>query len=177
MDFQYIKALHIIFVVCWFAGLFYMPRLFIYFVEAETETQLIKIALQKQFKLMQKRLWFGITWPSMIGTFIFGFAMIYMVPSYLNQPWMLLKLLFILVLSIYHFVCGSIRKQQSNDVIKYTSFKLRVFNEIATIILVSVVFIVVLKDTLNWLYGLFGLLVFIALLVFAINIYKKMRVK
>ena len=83
MSILYIKALHIIFVVCWFAGLFYIPRLFIYFAEAENETILIKDALQKQFVIMQKRLWFGITWPAMILTYIFGFWMIYQIPSYL----------------------------------------------------------------------------------------------
>jgi putative membrane protein len=177
MPFQYIKALHIIFVVCWFAGLFYMPRLFIYFVEAETEEPLIKSALQKQFVLMQKRLWYGITWPAMIGTYIFGFWMIYQTPAYLQQPWMMLKLVFILALTIYHLQCGIIRKQLSNGIINFSSFKLRLFNEIATVILVAVVFIVVLKDTLNWLYGILGLAIFIAVLMLAINIYKKLRKK
>jgi protoporphyrinogen IX oxidase len=177
MDFQYIKALHIIFVVCWFAGLFYMPRLFIYFVEARNNDALIAEALQKQFLIMQKRLWYGITWPSMIATYIFGFWMIFLNPNYLQQPWMMLKLAFIFGLTLYHLQCGLIRKQQQAGIIKYSSFLLRVFNEIATVILVAVVFIVVLKDTLNWLYGLLGLAIFIALLMIAINVYRKLRKK
>jgi putative membrane protein len=177
MSLLYIKALHIIFVVCWFAGLFYIPRLFIYFAEAENETILIKDALQKQFVIMQKRLWFGITWPAMILTYIFGFWMIYQIPSYLEQPWMIIKLIFILLLTLYHFQCGNIRKQQQNGIVKYNSFKLRVFNEIATVILVAVVFLVVLKDTLNWLYGVFGLALTIIVLLIAINVYKKLRKK
>jgi len=122
-------------------------------------------------------LWFGITWPAMIGTYIFGFGMIYQIPAYLQQPWMMLKLVFILALTIYHLKCGIIRKQLANGIINFSSFKLRLFNEIATVILVAVVFIVVLKDTLNWLYGILGLAIFIAVLLLAINIYKKLRKK
>lgn len=177
MNILYIKALHIIFVVCWFAGLFYLPRLFIYFAEAETQELKIKEALQKQFLLMQKRLWYGITWPAMILTFIFGFWMIYLIPSYLEQPWMLLKLAFIALLAMYHLFCGVIRKQQENGIIKYNSLKLRMFNEIATVLLVAIVFVVVLKDTFNWIYGILGLVSLIIVLTFAIKIYKKLRQK
>ena len=72
MEFGYIKALHIIFVVTWFAGLFYIVRLFIYFVEADKEGGDVKAILQKQYKLMSKRLWYGITWPSAILTAVFA---------------------------------------------------------------------------------------------------------
>lgn len=177
MPYEYVKSLHIIFVVCWFAGLFYIPRLFIYFVEADEREPAAKEALQSQFKIMQKRLWYGITWPAMVGTYVFGFWMIYLVPAYLQQPWMLIKLVFIFFLTVYHLQCGLIRKQQAEGIIKYSSFKLRIFNEIATVILVSVVFIVVLKSTLDWLYGVLGLVIFIAALMMAITIYKKLRIK
>lgn len=177
MNILYIKALHIIFVVCWFAGLFYLPRLFIYFAEAETQEEKIKVALQKQFLLMQKRLWYGITWPAMILTFIFGFWMIYLIPSYLEQPWMLLKLGFIALLTMYHLFCGVIRKQQENGIVKYNSSKLRMFNEVATVLLFAIVFVVVLKDTFNWIYGILGLLALIVVLTIAIKIYKKLRQK
>jgi putative membrane protein len=177
MPYEYVKSLHIIFVVCWFAGLFYIPRLFIYFVEAEEREPLVREALQSQFKIMQKRLWFGITWPALVGTYVFGFWMIYLVPAYLQQPWMLIKLVFIFFLTVYHLQCGHIRKQQAAGIIKISTFKLRIFNEIATVILVSVVFIVVLKSTLDWLYGVLGLVIFIAALLMAIAIYKKLRIK
>jgi putative membrane protein len=151
--------------------------LFIYFVEADEREPAAKEALQSQFKIMQKRLWYGITWPAMVGTYVFGFWMIYLVPAYLQQPWMLIKLVFIFFLTVYHLQCGLIRKQQAEGIIKYSSFKLRIFNEIATVILVSVVFIVVLKSTLDWLYGVLGLVIFIAALMMAITIYKKLRIK
>ena len=72
MNYLVVKSLHIISVVTWFAGLFYMPRLFVYFAEAETKSEVEKTILQNQFKIMQKRLWYGITWPSSIVVLIFG---------------------------------------------------------------------------------------------------------
>jgi len=72
MDYFYLKALHIIFIVTWFAGLFYIVRLFIYHTEAQDEEEVARIILQKQYKIMSKRLWYGITWPSAILTAILG---------------------------------------------------------------------------------------------------------
>src|ERR1017187_5529456 len=98
----YLLALHIIFVVTWFSGLFYIVRLFVYHAEAEKKIEPEKSILQKQYKLMEKRLWYGITWPSMIGTYVFGFWMLY--ENYgLNIPaWLLLKLSFVFGLTLYH---------------------------------------------------------------------------
>jgi len=76
MNYSYIKALHIIFVVTWFAGLFYIVRLFIYFAEAQEKPEPERSILQNQFRIMQKRLWYGITWPSAILTLIFGFSIV-----------------------------------------------------------------------------------------------------
>ena len=91
----YVLAFHIIFVVTWFAGLFYIVRLFIYHAEAEKKTEPERSILQKQYKLMEKRLWYGITWPSMLGTYILGGWLLY--ESYgINMPaWLLLKLAFV----------------------------------------------------------------------------------
>lgn len=74
MELEYIKALHIIFVICWFAGLFYIVRLFVYFAEAETKPEQEKVILQKQFKIMQRKLWYIITWPSLIGTWYLAYG-------------------------------------------------------------------------------------------------------
>jgi putative membrane protein len=175
MDFLYIKSLHIIFVVTWFAGLFYSVRLFVYFAETADRPENEKSVLRTQYKIMQKRLWYGITWPSAILTYVFGFWMVYLNPVFLSQPWFLLKLSFVFALSLYHILCGAILNQQKKDIIKYSSFKLRILNEVATIILVSVIFIVELQNTLSWLWGLLGLIIFSVLLLIAIRIYKKIR--
>lgn len=177
MDFLYVKALHIIFVVTWFAGLFYMVRLFIYHVEAETKDQPAKEILQTQYKLMQKRLWYIITWPSAILASFFAFWMLYKNPIYLEEGWMLVKLSFVLVLYVYHGFCQVIYNQLQRDIIKQTSFKLRLWNEVATILLFAIVFLVVLKDTINWIWGVVGILLVSILLMLAVKAYKKIRAK
>lgn len=177
MDFLYVKALHIIFVVTWFAGLFYMVRLFIYHVEAEKKEQPAKEILQTQYKLMQKRLWYIITWPSAVLASFFAFWMLYKNPSYLEEGWMLVKLSFVVVLYVYHGFCQVIYKQLQQDEIKYTSFKLRLWNEVATILLFAIVFLVVLKDSISWIWGVVGILLVSILLMLGVRLYKKIRAK
>jgi len=173
----YIKALHIIFIVTWFAGLFYVVRLFIYHVEASEQTEPEKSILTNQLGLMTKKLWTIITWPSALLTLFFGTWMIINLPSMLELPFMQLKLGFVVVLYVYHFICQKIYTQLQNGIVKYSSTQLRIFNEIATIILVSVVFIIVLKHDLNWLKGTIGFILFGIILMVAVKIYKKIRDK
>lgn len=177
MDFLYVKALHIIFVVTWFAGLFYIPRLFIYQTEAEKKPEPAKEILQTQFKLMSKRLWYIITWPSAILASFFAFWMLYKNPIYLQMSWMHVKLAFVLALYFYHYSCHRIYKQLQNDIIKYSALQLRIWNEIATIILFAVVFLVTLKSAINWIWGVVGIILFGVLLMLAIKLYKKIREK
>ena len=177
MDFLYIKALHIIFIVTWFAGLFYIVRLFMYHVEAEKKEEPAKDILQTQYKLMSKRLWYIITWPSAILASIFGFWMLYKNPYYLQMPWMHIKLSFVLALYFYHGFCHKIYKQLQNDIIKYTAFKLRIINEAPTIILFAVVFLVTLQNAINWIWGVVGIILFGILLMLGIRLYKKIREK
>jgi putative membrane protein len=169
----YVKAIHIIFIVTWFAGLFYMPRLLIYTVEAIEKKSLENQILIDQLKLMQRRLWFGITWPSAILTLIFGSWMLYLFGSFPN--WLIIKLLFVAGLYIYQILTHIIFKQQLQNVFKYSSMQLRIWNEVATLFLVAIVFLVVVKDGLVWTQALGGLFVFILVLLGAIKIYKKIR--
>ena len=177
MDFLYVKALHIIFVVTWFAGLFYIPRLFIYQTEAENKLEPAKSILQTQFKLMSKRLWYIITWPSAILASIFGFWMLCQNPYYLQEPWMLVKLAFVLALYFYHGFCQHIYTKLQKDTIKYSAFKLRIFNEISTIILFAVVFLVTVKSAINWIWGVVGIILFGVLMMLGIKLYKRIREK
>jgi putative membrane protein len=177
MDFLYLKALHIIFVVTWFAGLFYIPRLFIYHVEAEKKAEPAKEILQTQYKLMSKRLWYIITWPSALLASVFAFWMLYTNPYYLEEPWMLVKLVFVFALYFYHGFCHKIYKDLQKDIVKYTTFKLRIFNEITTIILFAIVFLVTLKSAVNWIWGVIGIILFGILLMLAIKLYKRIREK
>ena len=171
----YIKALHIIFIVTWFAGLFYIVRLFIYQVEASEKAEPDRTILGNQLKIMANRLWYIITWPSAILTLIFGAWMIINLPSMLSLPFMQIKLGFVLLLYIYHFICHKMYKELQNNIVKYTSTQLRIFNEIATIILISVVFLIVMKNELNWIKGTVGFLLVTILLMLGVKIYKKLR--
>lgn len=175
MEILYIKALHFIFIVTWFAGLFYIVRLFIYHSEANSKPEPERTILQDHFKLASKRLWYGITWPSAIGTYIFGFWMLIKIFGWNIPSWMILKLFFVAGLTMYHLLTGTIYKQLQKNNIRYSGFKLRIWNEVATVFLVAIVFIVVLKGQGNWVTGLAGLILFSLVLVLAIQLYKKIR--
>ena len=175
MDYLYIKALHVIFVVCWFAGLFYMVRLFIYTKEANEKEEPAKSILTTQLTLMQKKLWFIITWPAGIGTFIFGTWMLILNPAILSFPWMWLKLIFVGLLALYHLQCHAYYKQQKAGIFKPSSFKLRLFNELATIFLVAIVFLIIVRSTGGLVWGMLGLFIFAALLMGGVFIYKRHR--
>lgn len=177
MDYLYIKSLHLIFVVTWFAGLFYIVRLFIYQTEAKDKEPHEKEVLIPQFKVMQSRLWYGITWPSAILASFFAFWLLYEQASWLAMPWMHLKLGFVLGLYVYFAWCQRTYNQLKKDVYKYSSLQLRIWNEGATVFLVAIVFIVILKDTLSWIWGLFGIVVFALMLMLGIRLYKNFREK
>jgi len=175
--YNYIKALHLIFVVTWFAGLFYIPRLFIYHIEASGKPSPEREILTVQLKQMTKRLWYIITWPSAILCTLFALWLLHLMPTWLQQPWMQVKLGFVVLLIAYHFKCHQIFTQLQRDEIKYTSRFMRIFNEITTLVLFAVVFLVVLKNALNWIYGVVGIFLLAILLMLGIRWYKKIREK
>jgi putative membrane protein len=175
MVFLYIKALHIIFIVTWFAGLFYIVRLFVYFSETFEKPGNERLILQKQYLLMQRRLWYGITWPSAILTLGFGSYLAFQYPSI--PDWLWVKIGFVSLLYTYHFLCHHIFIDQQKGKNIYTSTQMRIWNEVSTIFLVAIVFLVSLKSTLSMVYGLVGLLVFSGLIMAAIYIYKRFREK
>ena len=173
--FNYIKSLHIIFVITWFAGLFYIPRLFIYYIEASAKPDPEKYILMDQFIIMMNRLWFIITWPSSILAIIFGLWMIVLVPNWLFENWMIAKLGFVFLLVLYHLKTHFILKELQSGLIKYSSNFMRIWNEITSVILVSVVFLVVLKNNISWFKLTVGLIIFISSLLFIIKLYKRFR--
>ncbi len=175
MLYFYIKAIHIIFIVTWFAGMFYIPRLFIYATEANEKPEPDRSILQRQFTIMSKRLWLGITWPSAILTLIFG-SWVAWIMFRTNLPeWLWIKLGFVLVLYLYHFTLQKIYADQQKGIYKYSSQQLRIWNEIATILLVAIVMIVVVKQSISIVWGIVGLITFIIVLMSAIKIYKLLR--
>lgn len=171
----YIKALHIIFVVTWFSGMFYIVRLFIYNTEALGKSETEKKILQAQFSVMIRRLWLGITWPSAILTLVLGVWIAFLYGSL--PTWLVIKLGFVAVLFIYHFTLQKIYREQMSGRFRFTSQQLRIWNEVATIFLVAIVMLAVVKQGISLIWGLAGLVLFVLLLMSAIRIYKLARGK
>jgi len=174
---QYILAIHIIFVVCWMAGLFYMVRLFIYHTEAQAKPEPDRTILSKQFEIMESKLWWVIATPSMYLVLAAGGTLLYLRDYWLQQPWMHIKLAFVGALVVYHFICQHKMKQMRNGIYKWSSTQLRVWNELATIFLFAIVFLVVLKNSLNWIFGVVGIIAFSVIIMCAVKIYKHFREK
>lgn len=172
-----ILALHIIFIVTWFAGLFYIVRLFVYQVEAKTKSDAEQAILVPQYQLMSKRLWYGITWPSFVLTALLGPTLLYLQPGYLSLAFMQIKLVFVAGLFIYHFICHAYFIQLQKGMNTKSGYFFRIWNEVATLFLVAIIFLIVLKDELDWIYGTLGFFGLSLLLMIAIKLYKKSRKK
>lgn len=173
--YNYIKALHIIFVVAWFAGLFYMPRLLIYNTEAAEKPPVAREVLRQQFGIMIKRLWYAITWPAAVLTLILGaseWRLLNALPT-----WLLIKLFFVAGLYAYHFSLHIIIRQQLRGEFRYSSQQLRIWNEVATIFLVAIVMLAVVKDSMSLVWGAGGLVLFVIALMSAVKIYKIVRTR
>lgn len=177
MDYSILKSLHIIFVISWFAGLFYLPRLLVYHAEAQSKESNEKAILSAQFSKMEKLLFNAIMIPAMFLTWITGLSLIYLSwwDSFGSHTWLHLKLTFVVGITIYHFICRHFIRQfqQGNFII--SGPQLRLFNEIATILLVAIVFLVVAKNTLDMVYGLLGFVIFAIVIMAAVKVVRKYR--
>ncbi len=180
--YPYLKALHIVFVVTWFAGLFYMPRLVIYIIEASEKAATEKKVLQDQLKIMLKRLWLGITWPSAIITLIFGIVVTinggwHKIIFEKEGLWFLLKLILVVLLYGYHFSLQYFYKKSMHDEYPYTAQQVRYWNEVPTILLIAIVLLVVVKQLISFFWALIGIFTLLLVLFTAIKLYKKYRAK
>ena len=174
-SYQTLKSLHIIFMVSWFAGLFYIVRLFIYHTEAQQKEEQERNILSRQFIEMEKKLWWIITTPAMILTVLFGTWMLIANPLLLKMPWMHIKLSFVVLLLIYHFVCQKIMLDMKKGTFNWKSNALRIWNEVATLALVAIVFLVEMQGTMNWIKGTVGFFAVAIGLMIGIKIYKTLR--
>jgi putative membrane protein len=138
--YQWVLAFHLMAVICWFAALFYLPRLFVYHAMAEDQVSI------ERFKLMQRKLYRGIANPSMIGTIILGLWLVAMAPeAYLGQVWFHLKALFVILLIGYHHMCLAHMKKLANDSSEKSHVYFRFFNEVPVIFMVAIVILVIVK--------------------------------
>ena len=175
--YYYFVAVHIVFVISWMAGLFYILSLFIYHTEANDKPEPEKRILLQQFTKMEATLWKIICAPAMIISVVAGISMLTLHPMLLQMPWMQVKLSFVLGLLIYHFICQNIVKQLKNNQFKMSSFQLRLWRELATIFMIAIVFVVILKSAINWIYGLIGIMGVAMAIMIAVKLYKNYRLK
>lgn len=173
MTFLYVKAAHVIFVITWFAAIFYLGRLLIYIVEntnrADDPNQLVR----NQLLLMTKRLLFIIGWPSTILTWVLGLYLLY---SYSIWPlWIKLKLIMVILLTIYFISLHLLYKSALVDQLSHSSYQLRLYNEVPTIFLFTIVPLVIVRDALSPIWFSLGLFVLVGLLLLFTRVYKKIR--
>ena len=135
------KSLHLISVISWMAGLLYLPRIFVY--HAQNNSQSI---ISEVFKVMEKKLFFYIMTPAMTLSWLFGLLLIHEIGfEQLGQIWMILKLVFVVLLTIYHFYLGSILNQFKLNLNEHSHKFFRYINEIPTILLILIIFVVIFK--------------------------------
>jgi putative membrane protein len=176
MGYLFAKALHIVGFVTWFAGLFYIVRLFIYHVEASARPEPERSVLHAQFTLMERRLWLAITVPAMVITVGFGSVLGYVYLSAVPltvAAWLLVKLGLVALLLGYHLLCGRVRKQLAAGTCKWTSPQLRMWNELATLLLVAIVMLAVFKTLFSAVYGTLALVGFGVALAAAVRLLRK----
>ena len=176
MDYFIAKSIHIIFVVSYFAGIFYMVRLFIYHTEALEKPEPERSILHKQLSFMEERLWNIITVPALILMTLAGAYMLWeQWESLIKQGWMHVKLLFIVFLYVYNYYSWRIMKRLQKEEITFTSVQLRMLNEVATIILFVVVFAAILKGSFIsfWYYALVAFVAMGALIMLVVKLVNK----
>lgn len=140
MLYLWLKALHIIAMVCWFAGLFYLPRLFVYHAMSEDSTS------RERFCVMERKLYRGIMLPSMIATLVFGIWLLSLNPSYyFSQGWMHAKLSLVVLLLGYQYLCGVQLKRFTRGENQRSHVFYRWFNEAPVLALLAIVILVVVK--------------------------------
>ena len=171
MTYLILKSLHLIFVVTWFAGLFYLGRLLIYYREASEKAEPERKILSDQFILMTKRLLFIICFPSMFLVIGFGLVMIMRNPSVFTG-WMHIKLALVGGLVIYQVICVKIYSEMKKGSIKWTILQLRIWNELVIVFLFAIVFLAVMKSTVDMLIGVAGIVGLIILLMLGIKLYQ-----
>ncbi len=146
MAYLWFKAFHLVGIVVWFAGLFYLVRLFIYHVEANEQPEPAQSILKNQYELMEKRLYSIITTPGMIVTIAMAIGILWQTPGVLHDRWLHIKLGLVVVLIGYHHYCKRLMKQLAANQCKWSSQQLRALNEFPTLLLVIIVLLAVFKN-------------------------------
>lgn len=175
MTYLWFKAFHIVGVVVWFAGLFYLVRLYVYHVEANEQPEPARTILQQQYEIMEKRLYNLITTPGMVLTVVMAIAMLITLPDYLRDTWLHIKLGLVVLLIGYHHYCGRLMKQMAAGKFSWSGQQLRGLNEVPTVFLVLIVLLAVFKDNLPTTLTAWGTLALIVAMAAIIQLYARKR--
>lgn len=175
MAYYWFKAFHLIGIVVWFAGLFYMVRLFVYHAEAAQEPEPAQTILKNQYEIMEKRLYHIITTPGMVVTVAMAIGLLITEPDVLKEGWIHIKLAFVAVLIAYHFFCGRIMRQLAAGKCNWSGQHFRALNEAPTILLVAIVLLAVFKNNLPTDITAWGIFSMIIVMAVTIQLYAKKR--
>ncbi|WP_445627766.1 protoporphyrinogen oxidase HemJ [Nostoc sp. DSM 114167] len=175
MAYSWFKAFHIVGFVVWFAGLFYLVRLFIYHVEANLEPEPARTILKNQYQIMEKRLYYIITNPGMFVTIAMAIGLLTTEPDVLKEGWLHIKLLFVALLIGYHHYCARLMKKLAVDECRWNSQQLRALNEAPTVMLVAIVLLAVFKNNLPTDMAAWAIFAMIILMAVTIQLYAKKR--
>jgi protoporphyrinogen IX oxidase len=175
MAYLWFKAFHIVGIVCWFAGMFYLPRLFVYHAEANEQPEPARSILKNQYQIMEKRLYSIIMTPAMLLTIVMAIGLISTEPDVLKQPWLHVKIACVLLLVGYHHYCKRIMKKLAADECKMTGQQFRWFNEFPTVFFVIVVMLAVFKNNLPTSATAWGIFAMIVAMAAFIQLYARKR--
>lgn len=175
MAYYWFKAFHLIGIVVWFAGLFYLVRLFIYHVEAKEQPEPAQTILKNQYQLMEKRLYNLITTPGMALTVAMAIGLLTTEPEVLHDTWLHVKLGLVGLLVAYHFYCGRLLKQLAADQCQWSSQQLRALNEVPTVFLVVIVLLAIFKNNLPTDTTVWGIVAMIIAMAVTIQLYARKR--
>jgi putative membrane protein len=175
MYYFWFKAFHLIGVVVWFAGLFYLVRLFVYHAEASEQPEPAQSILKNQYQIMEKRLYNIITTPGMLVTVAMAVGLISTEPEILKSGWLHIKLALVGILMLYHFFCGRIVKQLAKNECVWTGQQFRALNEAPTVLLVVIVLLAVFKNNLPLDLTTWLIVALIIVMAASIQLYAKKR--
>jgi len=175
MTYLWFKAFHLVGLVAWFAGLFYLPRLFVYHAEANDQPEPARTILQQQYQIMEKRLYHLIMNPAMVLTLVMAIAMLIIAPSLLKDTWLQVKIGLVGCLVVYHHYCGRLIKQMAVGHFRFNGQQFRWFNEVPTVFFVMIVLLAVFKNSLPTSAASWSVLAIVIAMAAIIQLYAKKR--
>lgn len=175
MTYLWFKALHLVGVVAWFAGMFYLPRLFVYHAEANEQPEAVRAVLQPQYQIMETRLYRIIMTPALVVTVAMAIGMLVSNPDLLKDTWLHVKLGLVLILIGYHHLCGRLIKEMAAGKFRFTGQQFRWFNEFPTVLFFVVVLLAVFKNSFPTSAATWAVVAMVVAMAAVIQLYARKR--